>query len=313
MILGVRPTVDFAFKRVFGHERTIPILMNLIDSVLDPPPEHRLDRLELLNPFNLKETVDDKESILDVKARDQSGCQFNVEMQIVGLRSFAKRIVYYASKLHQQQLHEGHSYAKLRPTISISFLDHVMFPDLADHHLRFRLLEERHQVALGDELRVHLLELPKFTKAADELTSELDIWLYFLRHAEKMDKDALPAALTGQPLVVRAVEELHMMTQSDLERERYEARRKGQLDYNTGLEEAREDGEEKGRQEGLQVGRQEAQREGLIGTIHFCERLLNRPETPNEHWSQWSLEELSQFAEKLQDDVLHQRGDEASA
>jgi predicted transposase/invertase (TIGR01784 family) len=189
----------------------------------------------------------------------------------------------------------------LEGRISISFLDHVMFPDLADHHLRFRLLEERHQVTLGDELRVHLLELPKFTKGTDELASELDIWLYFLRHAEKMDKDALPAALAGQPQGVRAVEELHMMTQSELERERYEARRKGQLDYNTGLEEAREDGEEEGR------------REELTGLIHFCERLLHRSQTPEQQLSSQSLDELSQLAAKLQTEVLHQRGDTASA
>jgi hypothetical protein len=31
----------------------------------------------------------------------------------------------------------------------------------------------------------HILELPKFGKSVAELASSLDVWLYFLRHAEK--------------------------------------------------------------------------------------------------------------------------------
>jgi hypothetical protein len=45
-----------------------------------------------------------------------------------------------------------------------------------------------------------------------------------------MDPEALPPAL-DRPLVRRAFEELKMLSQTDLERERYEARRKWQLDY----------------------------------------------------------------------------------
>jgi hypothetical protein len=32
--------------------------------------------------------------------------------------------------LYQQQLHEGEDYLILKPTISISFLNHVLFPDV---------------------------------------------------------------------------------------------------------------------------------------------------------------------------------------
>jgi predicted transposase/invertase (TIGR01784 family) len=318
MILGVRPTVDFAFKRVFGHERTIPILMNLIDSVLDPPPEHRLDKLEVLNPFNLKETVDDKESILDIKARDQSGRQFNVEMQVIAHPHFDKRIVYYASRLHQQQLYQGEEYEELRPTISINFVDDVLFAQSSDNHLVFQLLEQRHGFRLSDDLEVHILELPKFAKAISGLETDLDVWLYFLRNAEKMDIDNLSQAFAERPLVCRALEELKMLTQSEIEREHYEARLKSQLDKNNILRavqkanESREQARKEGLQEGRQEGREEA-RPGLIGAIHFCEQLLRRSPTPAEQLSQWSIDELSQFAAELQAEVLHQHGDAATA
>jgi hypothetical protein len=73
----------------------------------------------------------------------------------------------------------------------------------------------------GDDLEFHVLELPKLAKPVEELAGGLDVWLYFLRHAEMMDTDALPATLQ-QPLVVRDLEELKMLSQTDLERERYE-------------------------------------------------------------------------------------------
>src|SRR5271167_2128787 len=171
MILDIDPKVDYAFKHVFGREETSPILIDVIDSVLNPDPSHRIRDIELQNPFNPKENLDDKLSILDIKARDQAGRQFNVEMQMLAVPYYEKRILYYWAKFHQQQLHEGQDYLELKPTISISFLDHVLFPQVPDYHLRFRLLEETHRLPFSEDVEFHLLELPKFTKSATELTS----------------------------------------------------------------------------------------------------------------------------------------------
>jgi predicted transposase/invertase (TIGR01784 family) len=322
MILGIDPTVDYAFKHLLGRESTRPILISVVDSVLNPAPGLHIKEIELLNPFNPKETLDDKLSILDIKARDQSGRQFNIEMQMLAYRYYEKRILYYGCKLHQQQLHEGEDYLRLKPTISISFLKHVLFPQVADYRLRFRLLEESHAFPFTDDLEVHTLELPKFKKSAAELETDLDIWLYFLRHAGKMDPDALPAALQQHPLARRAVEELKMLAQTDLERERYEARRKAQLDYNTGLKVAHMEGKEEGlaegqmqrivarkegREEGVAEGLEEGVAKGQIHLIHFCERLLHRPETSTEQLTGLSLQDLTRLADELQAQVIKQR------
>jgi predicted transposase/invertase (TIGR01784 family) len=202
----------------------------------------------------------------------------------------------------------------------------VLFPEVPEHHLRFRLEETAHHFAFSDHIDVHLLELPKFTKAATELLTGLDIWLYFLRHAQNMDLEALPAALE-RPLVRRALEELKMLSQTDLEREQYEARRKAQLDHNTALKvaqieregareegrrEGREEGRRQGRQEGRQEGREEGRQEGRtegekIGMIRLLERLLHRPQTPTEQLCSMSLEELARLADALQEAYQKQR------
>ena len=82
-----------------------------------------------------------------------------------------------------------------------------------------------------------------------------------------------------------------MLTQTDLERERYEARRKAQLDYNTALK----------------VARVEGLIEGKIDLIHLCQRLLNRPETPTEQLTRSSLEDLTRMADDLQAQLAKQR------
>jgi flagellar biosynthesis/type III secretory pathway protein FliH len=115
---------------------------------------------------------------------------------------------------------------------------------------------------------------------------------------------------------MRALEELKMLARTDLERERYEARRKAQLDYNTGLKvarlEGRQEGIQEGRQEGIQEGRQEGIQEGQtkgekIGIIHLCESLLNRPETATAQLAALSIEALARLADDLQSQVLKQR------
>src|SRR5438132_13173652 len=82
-------------------------------------------------------------------------------------------------------------------------------------------------------------------------------------YAEMMDTEAVPAALQ-QPLVLRALEELKMLTQTDLERERYEARRKAQLDENTFVKVARLEGRDEGREQGREEGRERGEQIGII-------------------------------------------------
>ena len=51
-------------------------------AVLEPAPSRQLLNLESLNPYTEQMTLDDKLSILDIKARDDQGRIFNIEMQM---------------------------------------------------------------------------------------------------------------------------------------------------------------------------------------------------------------------------------------
>lgn len=234
MPIGIDPTIDYAFKRVFGRQENEESLCSLLNAVLRRPVGQRIESVVILNPFLPLEAFDDKLSVLDIKARDESGRTFNVEMQIRLHHALRERVLFYWAKLYTEQLSEGDDYAELRPTISVLVLDDILFPELAGPHHRFRLCEDSGKTVFSDQIELHVLELPKFAKRLPELADDLDKWLFFLRHAATLDINHWPLELASSPWQ-RAGKELTMLAQTDIEREKYEARRKRQLDYTTDM------------------------------------------------------------------------------
>ena len=57
-------------------------------------------------------------------------------MQMTRHPALSERFLFYWSKLHAEQLVSGDDFAELRPTISILFVDALLFPDVADYHLQ---------------------------------------------------------------------------------------------------------------------------------------------------------------------------------
>lgn len=294
MVPGIDPKIDYAFKRLFGKEQNAALLIDLINAILDPPPAARVVELEILNPFQPKETVNDKSPILDIKARDQSGRLLDIEMQLLAYGAFSPRVLYYWAKLYQSQLTEGMGYEELCPTISICFVNTPLFPEIVDVHLLFELRERRHAVLFTDQLQVHILELSKFNLEAAELSRPVDRWLYFLCHGQELDTEALPATLDVPPIRT-ALREFLMMNQSELEREHYEAQLKMQRDVRAAINFARQEG----LREGIGTGRVEQ----LARQIQFHQRILQRAETPLDELRALPPAELAAMAEQLQGDI----------
>ena len=146
MTLGIDPKNDYAFKCVFGSERHARVLIHMLNAVLKPPPERRVDSVVILNPITEPVVLDEKLSILDIKARDQSGRQFNVEMQMAAHPGLRGRFLYYWAKLYGSQLQSGEEYETLEPVVSICFLDGLLFPETDEFHLPFRLWEPQAQL-----------------------------------------------------------------------------------------------------------------------------------------------------------------------
>ncbi len=283
MLIGIEPTVDYAFKRVFGRTENVDILISLLNAVLGRPAGQRIASLEILNPFLAQERLDDKEAVLDIKARDESGRLFNVEMQIRPHHALRERMLYYWARVYSSQLVQGEDYTNLTPTISVLFLDDMLFPDAIGLHHHFRLQTDKADVVFSDQIEFHVLELRKFEKPLPELDDDLEKWLFFLRHAADLDVEHWPVELAEPPLV-RAGEELVMLSQTDIERELYESRRKGHLDYLTDMRVERRIGH--------QIGQQ-------IGRIQLLQKLLRLPVSSDDEFEAMASAELDTLADAL--------------
>ncbi len=306
MVIGIDPKVDYAFKRVFGRDHPVNhrLLISLLEAVLRLPPDARITAVQLRNPFHEKEALDDRLAIVDIKATDQKGRQFTVEMQMLLHPFLPERLLYYWARLYPQPLTTGTDYEALRPTYVICFLNDELWEDHPNqYHWRFQLRDEHQRgILLTPDLEIHVLELPKFQRTAEELGEPLDQWLYFRRHAEELDLEHLPQRLET-PEVRVALEELTILSKDQLEKERYEARLRLQMDESIRQKAARL-WEEAGYKKGLDQGHKEGRKEALIEMIQGFQREFNREATPAEQLQLLSQEQLWSLLDQLGREVF---------
>src|SRR5258708_5905998 len=107
---GIDPKGDYAFKRLCGDEDNALVLVDLLNAVLDFPAGRQVSGVTLLNPFVPKDYAEGKVPVLDVRARDDPGRQFLLEMQQFSQSALANRLLYYWAGGHADQLLRGDRY-----------------------------------------------------------------------------------------------------------------------------------------------------------------------------------------------------------
>ncbi len=122
-----------------------------------------------------------------------------------------------------------------------------------NYYNHFKLQAGKEKVIFSDHINVHTIELEKFANSLEEVDNSLEKWSYFLKHGENLEDAHLPSQL-ATPEIKDAIKELKMFTKDEIERERYESRRKALMDHNSLLADHYETGLEKGFQKGEQSG-----------------------------------------------------------
>ncbi|CAK0740619.1 hypothetical protein CCP4SC76_1030006 [Gammaproteobacteria bacterium] len=111
----IDPKVDCVFKALLGSEENRQLLIHFLNAILSAELSGPIVEVEILNPYNDKEFLTDKLSIVDVKAKDKSGRVFQVEIQMCAYPSLPKRMVYNWADIFSQQLQTGGDYTQLKP------------------------------------------------------------------------------------------------------------------------------------------------------------------------------------------------------
>jgi predicted transposase/invertase (TIGR01784 family) len=289
-VIGIRPTVDFVFKRLFGSPEHPRITIHFLNAILGPLLQIR--SVEMCNPFLNKETEDDKLAILDILAKDDHGRLINIEIQLTVPAGIHQRLTYYVSSLYLGQLKEGVEYTALNPAISICVLTKPMYSRDPRLHLDFRLRDPS-GLLLTNDLQIHLLQLSKLSKTVQNVAqaSSIEKWAYFLVNAANLSLNGIEG-LFPEAEFSEAAGVLDMISHNPEQRQLYDARLKLQLDEAARLEGALNQGREEGREEGRAEGE-------LFGQIMLLQELLGIAELTRDELTNLSELRLSEVTEEF--------------
>ena len=240
---------DYAFKKVFGSKDSVPVLISFLNAILDYNDSLKISDLSIVDPYQIPLLRGMKDTFVDVKATLSNGKQIIVEMQVLNVKGFEKRILHNAAKQYSQQLKRGEDYTLINPVIALTFTDFNMFDDSDDYISQFRLLERKRYIEYTDDVELIFVELPKFNKDIDSLANIKEKWVYFLKNAGRLDY--IPDTLSD-PCITQAFSIINEAALSkeelELQEKRYDFIRlqKGSLAL------AKEQGIEEGIEQGIE-------------------------------------------------------------
>ncbi|MGD1907021.1 MAG: Rpn family recombination-promoting nuclease/putative transposase [Leptolyngbyaceae cyanobacterium] len=251
----INPKTDFAFKKIFGSPQSQPVLISFLNGLLYDGSD-TIQSLDILNPYQAPRIKGMKDTYLDVKAQLADGTSVIIEMQVLNVEGFEKRVLYNAAKTYSTQLAPGEDYTLLNPVIALTITDFLMFEALASYRSCFVLKEK--DVLLdypSADLELVFIELPKFERSLTQLASLMEQWLYFLKNAKQLR--AIPEQMAAVPALRQAFEFANQTNLSPEELEDLEHREIFIHDQRNAMIRAMNQGIEQGIEQGRVVERQQ--------------------------------------------------------
>jgi predicted transposase/invertase (TIGR01784 family) len=249
----INPKTDFAFKKIFGSEQSKDILISFLNGILYEG-NSIIEEVEILNPYQAPPIRGIKDTYLDVKAKITGNKTVIIEMQVLNVEGFEKRILYNAAKAYSIQLEIGEDYSLLNPVIALTITDFNMF-EMEQVISKFILKEKDYLVDYTtDDLELVFVELPKFKKEIEEIETITDKWIYFLKKARELEE--IPPKMAE----IKAIEKaFSIANQAGLSRNELEDLQKREIyihDQKNVIVKARKEGIKEGaKQNSLEIAR----------------------------------------------------------
>lgn len=174
---------DFGFKYVFGTKGREPELLKLINCIL---PDKHIVSVELGPQEQVGDRPDARKVIYDIHCTTDAGTLVDIEIQRSEKSDFGKRMVCYSSFAIRNSLNRGvKDYDEIPEIYVIGILDFIM-PGVEDNTELINLYSLRNdregRITLTDTVHYVTVELPKFNKHLNELTSDADYMWYLFRN-----------------------------------------------------------------------------------------------------------------------------------
>jgi len=244
------PKNDFVFKALFGDKRNEKNLIEFLEAVL----RKKIIAVQLMNPINNQRSEDDKMSVLDVRAKLDSGEEIDIEMQAKNIPGLRERITYYQDRMLVDQIGVGGKYSALKPVISIIVVAETLIYESQKCHNVFSMLETDEHFAFNDLKETHILDLTRINNEPYETLSD---WLEFINSED--EEDFMKIAQKNKAINA-AFGTLQEISRSKEQRIRYDSRLKLQRDI-WAFEDA---AEQKGILKGEKIGIQKGRKKGIL-------------------------------------------------
>lgn len=239
---------DFGFKRIFGTDPNKELLINFLNSLFDG--EEVVKDVKYLNSENVGDVYTERKAIFDVYCENENGEKFIVEMQNAYQTYFKDRSLCYSTFPIREQAPKGSDWNFcLKKVYVVALLNYKMSDeafDSSDTIHTIALMDMKTNKVFNTKLMFKYVEVGRFDKTDEELTSLSDKWMYVLKNLSRLDNR--PAALREKIFSkLFAAASVARFTPTELRE--YEDSLKAYRDIKNSLDTAKEEGREEGREQ----------------------------------------------------------------
>ncbi len=239
---------DFGFKRIFGTDSNKELLINFLNSLFDG--EEVIKDVKYLNSENVGDVYAERKAIFDVYCENEQGEKFIVEMQNAYQTFFKDRSLFYSTFPIREQAPKGSDWNFcLKKVYVVALLNYKMSDeafDSSDTIHTIALMDTKTNKVFNAKLMFKYVEVGRFDKTDEELTSLSDKWMYVLKNLSRLDNR--PAALREKIFSkLFAAASVARFTPTELRE--YEDSLKAYRDIKNSLDTAKEEGREEGREQ----------------------------------------------------------------
>lgn len=241
----INPFTDVGFKRIFGQEISKPVLIAFLNSLL--ADEHTIVDVTFLDKEKIGLNDGNRSLIYDIYCKTDTGEHIIVEMQNKYQPYFKKRSIYYLSRSIVEQGERGSEWKyDIKAVYLVAFLNFKLSDISKDFRTDVALMDMKHRTVFSDKVRLIYLQLPYFTKEADECENIFERIIYVLKHMDILKR--MP--WLAQDAVFKRLSEIaEVASLSKEERKQYDESLRHYRDTIIVMEGQYMEGEKKGRAE----------------------------------------------------------------
>lgn len=245
----LNPKADLTFKLVFGEHPDL--VMSLLNALLPLDADGQIESVEYLTPEMVPDNPGKKNSIVDVRCKDQQGRQFVVEMQLHWSDSFRRRVILNAAKAVVREAEKAQSYNLLQPVYSLNLVNEGLSLGDADpdeFYHDYAIVNVEHSDRIIEGLRFVFIDLKKFKPKTIMEKKMTVLWLRFLTEIDESTQE-VPAELLENVETRKALEIVEKSAYSEGQLLAYDDFWMSVVDERVIAEDALKKGMEKGKAE----------------------------------------------------------------